>query len=311
MTKDPVLSAIVISQNDEDRIERAVRSVWTQEVPEPFEVIVVVSGHDRTADIVRERFPEVRVVELPRPALPGEARNAGLRVARGQYISFPGSHVELPQGSLAARVRAHRLGYDMVTGAILNGTDTPAGWASYFLDHSYHMPGRPSAVLSDPPTSCSYTREALVEVGGFPEGVRTGEDTVVNTALFRGGRRAFRAADVRLIHNSPCRDLRRLLVQHFGRGRGLGRILLDERGRADALPPRGDILRRYVAWRVGITDRNLERWGDAGERERYRRVRRLIKLAAVAAWAGVWTELVLHAPTAFAVLRGRGSSDRR
>src|SRR5205823_9537803 len=134
-----------------DRIERSVRAVVEQRCDQPFEVIVVTSGTDRTAEIVRDRFPDVTLVELPHPALPGEARNAGLAVARGDYVSFPGSHVELAQGSLAARLRAHRAGHPMVTGTTLNGTETAAGWASYFLDHSSVLPGRPSAPLPVPP----------------------------------------------------------------------------------------------------------------------------------------------------------------
>ncbi|HEX3834064.1 MAG TPA: glycosyltransferase, partial [Solirubrobacteraceae bacterium] len=137
----PVISAIVISRDDENRIERAVGALVAQDCPEPFEIIVVTSGTDRTADIVRSRFPQVTLVELPRPALPGEARNAGLSVARGDYVTFPGSHIELPQGSLAARVRAHESGYPMVTGSTLNGTRTWAGWASYFIDHAAVLPG--------------------------------------------------------------------------------------------------------------------------------------------------------------------------
>ena len=43
--------------------------------------------------------------------------------------------------------------YDTVaavfTGSTLNGTRTWAGWASYFLDHSSVLPGRPSTELSD------------------------------------------------------------------------------------------------------------------------------------------------------------------
>ena len=147
----PVLSAIVISRDDEHRIERTVRSVVDQQCDDPFEVIVVTSGNDRTAAIVRDRFSEVRVVELDHPALPGEARNAGLRVARGDYVSFPGSHVELAPASLAARIRVHDQGWTMVTGTTRNGTDTPAGWAGYFLDHSSVLPGRPSEQLRSAP----------------------------------------------------------------------------------------------------------------------------------------------------------------
>ena len=193
----PVLSAIVISRDDETRIERAVGSVVAQRLPEPFEVIVVTSGTDRTAEIVRTRFPSVRVVELSRPALPGEARNAGLTRARGRYVTFPGSHVELQDGSLAARVRAHRMGYAMITGTTLNGTRTRAGWAAYFVDHSSVLPGRPSAPLGQPPAHCSYLRAALEYVGGFAEDMRAGEDTLVNNELFRLGYGAWRAQDVR------------------------------------------------------------------------------------------------------------------
>ena len=141
----------MISRDDEDRIERAVGSVVEQVCPEPFEVIVVTSGTDATAAIVRRRFPDVRVVELDHPALPGEARNAGLRFARGEIASFPGSHVELLPGSLAARLRAHDQGWTMVTGTTRNGTDTAAGWAAYFLDNSSVLPDRPSEPLPDRP----------------------------------------------------------------------------------------------------------------------------------------------------------------
>ena len=136
----PVLSAIIISRDDEDRIERAVRSVVTQQSDDPVEVIVVTSGEDCTAAVVRDAFPDVRVVELDHAALPGEARNASLHITRGDYISFPGSHVELAPGSLAAGIAAHDEGWAMVTGTTRNGTDTPAGWAAYFLDHSSVVP---------------------------------------------------------------------------------------------------------------------------------------------------------------------------
>src|SRR5712692_9911289 len=156
-----LISAIVISRDDGTRILPTVRSVVEQRCDEPLEVIVVTSGTGDAAALVRRHFANVTVVELEHPALPGEARNAGLSLARGDYISFPGSHVELPQGSLAARIAAHDLGYAMVTGSIVNGTDTPAGWASYFLDHAWYMSGRPSGELSGPPAHCSYMREPL------------------------------------------------------------------------------------------------------------------------------------------------------
>ncbi|HEY7280556.1 MAG TPA: glycosyltransferase [Actinomycetota bacterium] len=293
----PALSAVVIARDDEDRIERVVRSVVDQKMPEPFEVIVVTSGGDRTAQVVLESFPTVAVVELERPALPGQARNAGLAVARGDYVSFPGSHVELPPGSLAARLRAHRSGHPMVTGTTLNGTTTPAGWASYFLDHSTVLPGRPSGVLAVPPAHCSYERELLLTVGGFPPHLRAGEDTVVNHRMYAMGARAYRAAGVRLVHESPCRTMPRLLRHHFVRGRAHGRILLEH------APPEG-VLRReelgrigpaYLPRRLGMTSANVRRWAGPELAAHYRRVGPLVAAGAAAAWTGLWFELLTPA----------------
>ncbi|MFQ5947398.1 MAG: glycosyltransferase [Acidimicrobiia bacterium] len=290
----PILSVVVISQNDEGRIERALRSVIDQECPVPFEVIVVTSGTGRTASIVREKFPQAKVVELPRPALPGEARNAGLRVARGDYVSFPGSHVELTPGSLAARVEAHERGYPMITGVTLNGTRTLSGWASYFLDHSANLPGQASGALAGPPAHCSYARDLLLEVGGFPQDMRAGEDTVVNMELTRRGYIAYRTQRVTLIHHSPCRNPLRLLRHHFTRGRAYGRILREGR-RAQGRPGSGGKLPQhillYVPQRISRTSRSVRASAEEMWRT-YRRVLPLVLAAVLAAWAGASYELL-------------------
>jgi len=139
-----------------------------QQTTEAVEFILVCSGGGATARIVREKYPQVRVIEFAEPVLPGRARNAGLQVARGDFVSFPGSHVLLPPGSLEARIRAHYLGHTMITGTVLNGTPGLSGWASYFLDQSEALPGRPSGELSAAPSHCSYLRWPLIELGGFP-----------------------------------------------------------------------------------------------------------------------------------------------
>ncbi len=284
----PVLSAIVISRNDRQTILDTVGSVAGQECPVAFEVIVAASGSDGTADVVRNVFPSVKVVDVPEPGLPGMARNAGLAVARGEYISFPGSHTELPPGSLAARIAAHERGGSMVTGSILNGTPTRAGWAAYFLDHSGSLPGRPSGELGEAPAHCSYTREALLETTGFPEDMRAGEDTVVNRELWVRGHRAFRDKELELVHHNPSRTTWLLVRNHWTRGRALGAILIADRSRRASLAYLG----RYPRWRMRRADTAVASWG--GElKSAYRHARALIRLGILAACAGAAYESVV------------------
>ncbi|MFI5046066.1 MAG: glycosyltransferase family A protein [Acidimicrobiia bacterium] len=289
------MSAVVIARDDESLIERAVGAVVRQDLEESYEIIVVTSGTDATAAVARRAFPDVTVVELDRPALPGEARNAGLRLARGRYVSFPGSHVELAPGCLAGRLAAHRRGWAMVTGTMLNGTRTWAGWASYFLDNSAVLPGRPSFVFDEAPPRCSYHREALLEVGGFPEGVRTGEDTEVNEELFRRGYGAYREREAMAYHHSPCQRPGRLLIHHFQRGRARGRILAAARSQPGRVSSRG--LGRFRSWsvlhRLRWTRANVRRWGGSLQYH-YWRALPLIVLGAIAAGVGGSYELVLR-----------------
>lgn len=292
---EPAVSVVVIARDDEAHIRRSIAAAVDQEVDEPFEVILVTSGTDGTAALVRDGFPTVTVVELPRPALPGEARNAGLAVARGRWITFPGSHIELAPGSLAARLAAHRLGWPMVTETMHNGTRTRSGWASYFLDNAGLLPARPSFAFEGPPPRCSYHRELLAEVGGFPEDRRTGEDSVVNEELFGRGYGAYRAQAAEAFHHSPCRGPAVLVVHHFQRGRGRGRML------ADALAT-GDrdgraVVRSTARWlpgRLRWTHREVARWGG-DLRGRYRSSLPLVVLGATAAWVGCWYELARRA----------------
>lgn len=270
----PAISAVVIAYHDENRIAEVMEALVGQETDGEVELILVTSGGDATAEVVRRGFPQVKVVELPEPALPGEARNVGLRLARGEYVTFPGSHVVVQPGALAAMVRAHRLGHTMVTGSVVNGCRSLSGWASYFLDHSPALPGRPSGELASAPGHCSYLRRPLVELGGFPEDRRTGEDTYVNQALWRRGHTACRASDVAIRHNSPCTSPIRLVRHHYKRGVGYGRVLLESSRRSSPSDGRRPgrlslvlyLCLRYPLRRVRFVARNVMRWGKGVRR---------------------------------------------
>jgi glycosyltransferase involved in cell wall biosynthesis len=282
---DPVVSAVVIAQNDREVIDACIEALLCQEMDEPFEVIVVCSGSDTTAQRVRERFPDVRCVQLPFPVLPGEARNIGLWMARGEYITFPGSHVRLLPGALAARVAAHDAGWKLVTTAVVNGNDTPAGWASYFVDHAAQVPTRPSGRFNGVPGHASYVTHDLRQFGGFPQDMRAGEDTVINRRLYFAGRRAWFCAESAFVHTSRARKPAQFLRHHFGRGQGHGRILRDEAelrtmDRARVAVRTGIVRLRALKVDAALLDEDLS--------GRYRSVRVLAIAGLVAFTAGTF-----------------------
>jgi len=175
----------------------------------------------------------------------------------------------------------------MVTGSVLNGNTTRAGWASYFLDHATLLPDRPSGELTHAPTRCSYVRFLLDEVGGFPEDRRAGEDTVVNTALWDLGYSAYRDQDAAAIHVSPCSTVATLASHHYKRGRAWAQILLERHGkRRTVLTRRGLLLSLYVPRRLLRIGRNVRAHGRDFRGE-YRRSYPLIVVGVLAAFWGI------------------------
>jgi hypothetical protein len=77
------VSIIVVSYNAREHLERAVASV----AEGPHEVIVVDNAStDGSPELVRERFPSVRRVELTENVGFGAGNNEGMRVASGRYF---------------------------------------------------------------------------------------------------------------------------------------------------------------------------------------------------------------------------------
>lgn len=286
----PVLSAVVIAQDDVDRIGSSLDALLAQELDEPFEIIVICSGTDGTYEAARRHSPLVRAVQLPARALPGEARNAGLWMARGEYVSFPGSHIQLLPDALAERLRTHEEGWDMVAGSVTNGNTTAAGWASYLLDHATKTPARPEGEFTGVPGSASYLTDDVISLGGFPPDVRTGEDTAVNRALHAAGRRTYFNPRISFVHTSPSVTAPQLVHHHFQRGRALGRMIRRRPTRPDIAQVRKnlDLPRR----RLATIDRALATAGPDVQ-IRYRgRIKLMVNAGALGAASGAWFELL-------------------
>ena len=87
VSRTPLVSVVIPTYNRVRLVQEAVASVLAQSY-RPLELIVVDDGStDATGDALAGRS-EVCVLRQPHTGMPGQARNAGARLARGEYLAF-------------------------------------------------------------------------------------------------------------------------------------------------------------------------------------------------------------------------------
>ena len=99
------VSAVVCNYNGEDYLEECLNSVLAQEDVDEVLVVDDVST-DGSLALLAERFPQVRVIQMPRNGGPCAARNAGMRAARNRFVLAVDNDAVLEPGLLAGLRRA-------------------------------------------------------------------------------------------------------------------------------------------------------------------------------------------------------------
>lgn len=217
----PAISVVVMGYRNEATIVDAVASLVGQEASEPFEVVVVTSGGDRSGDRVRAAFGHVRVVESPVRLMPGGARNAGVTATTGGVVAFLAADCLAEPGWIEARLAAHRAGHAVVAGAMTAAPPPrPAAWGSHFALFCHRLPGQGSGPI-DPNDAVahglSFDRAVLDRLGPFDADRRVAEDTLAAHRLGEMGVGLWLAAGVRTAHHGPG-NAWALAVDHFRRG---------------------------------------------------------------------------------------------
>ncbi|HET9152645.1 MAG TPA: glycosyltransferase [Solirubrobacterales bacterium] len=224
-TARPAVSVVIPAFNARDLIGRALESLYAQEVDAPFEIIVVASGEDDCADYLREHHSSVRVHHRGDRMLPGRARNVGVRMALGEVIAFASADTRADRRWLSERLRLHREGCDLVGGSILNGT--PHSWigtAGYLMEYSALLPVEALLRQQDIAHALSFAHSVFELVGGYPEDIATGEDTIFNQRCLNAGLRLGFAPRAGLYHDN-LRHLGEFLRHAADHGRGLAQCI--------------------------------------------------------------------------------------
>ena len=112
MNRVPIVSVVIPTRDRPGLLVRAVRSALAQTLSE-IEVIVAIDGPeagDGTAAGLRNAIqdPRLIIVNLPQPVGGSEARNAGIRESRGEFIALLDDDDEWSRNKLARQVEIAR-----------------------------------------------------------------------------------------------------------------------------------------------------------------------------------------------------------
>ena len=84
--KGPLVSIVVPVYNSEAFLQETLDSVFALEY-EPFEVIVVDDGSSDESAAIAQSYADVRCIRQENRG-PADARNEGIRSARGEFVAF-------------------------------------------------------------------------------------------------------------------------------------------------------------------------------------------------------------------------------
>jgi glycosyltransferase involved in cell wall biosynthesis len=186
--REPLISVIVPSYNSEKSIAACLTALLQQKCLAAYEIILVDSSNDRTPEIVRTQFPQVRLVHLKEKTFPGRARNQGLPHARGKIIALTDSDCMAGADWLEEILKTHESGAQVVGGGVYNAFPLhPICVAEHFLEFREFSPYSPRREIEVLPTNNLAVRREIFERFGAFSDLRASEDVVFIHTLRRNG----------------------------------------------------------------------------------------------------------------------------
>lgn len=140
MNAIPKVSVIVASRNGRQTIEECLISIEKQKEKYSIEIIVVDSSNNGTSQFIKNRFPEVKLIEFSKHALIPELWSAGIEAASGEIIAITIAQCIPDSNWVSKIIESLKLPYSAVGGAIENlETSSISDWALYFCRYSNYM----------------------------------------------------------------------------------------------------------------------------------------------------------------------------
>ncbi len=221
------LSVVVAARNGRATVEPCLRALEEQRKDGIVEIIVVDHSTDGTASIVRERFPEVEIVERADSALVPELWAEGVLRARQSIVALTTTQMAVSPGWARTLIRLHQTHpWGGVGGPIFQARGLRlADQAVYWLRFGQWGGANCQGVVHDlPGDNVSYQRARILD---FDETIRRDGfwENEIHAVLRQSGARFYAEseASARFLGHTSIRELASQRLVH-GRRFGARRV---------------------------------------------------------------------------------------
>ncbi|WP_158566793.1 glycosyltransferase [Actinomadura craniellae] len=312
----PKVSVIVPVYNCRATLERTLRSAFEQSPDvDRIEIIAVddgsTDGGGELLDKLAAGEPRLRVVHQPNSGGPGAPRNAGIDLARGEYLFFLDADDWLAPGALARMcAMADENGTDIVLGKLVGvgGRNVPAELFRESAARTSVLAPGSRLYQTMPLAALQLFRRSMVEQAGlrFGAGLRSHEDQrfVVGAYLHA----SLRSGGISVLADHDCyywseREDGTSVLQQGGAGaedvyRTVADVMELVADQVEPGPDRDGLLHRHL--RIDVFGRIQRRYLDLPDDERRRTregARRLLDAwltPRIAAWLPPHWRLIAH-----------------
>jgi len=160
----PELSVVIPSVNGLGDLVGCLEAVERLRTSVRLETIVVDRLGGAVAELVRQRFPEVRLVPVPAGTTIPMMRHAAFLEATGEAVAVIEDHVIVPPGWGRQLLDALAEGSEVAGGPIVNAaTDRLLDWATFLCEYSACLPPLPAGPAGWLPGNNVVYRRGLLE----------------------------------------------------------------------------------------------------------------------------------------------------
>jgi GT2 family glycosyltransferase len=221
-------SIIISSYNSKDKIGYCLDSIMRQKSACSYEIVVIDSSNDGTAEFIKNLYPSVKLIENRSRVFPGQARNIGIKASQGNIIISTDSDCIADDGWLESimNIFEKRKELRILGGAIINGTPGHIiGTTEYLVEFNEFTPFQAERDVDIMPTcNICFRREIFEEYGYFDNTIK-GSDTLFTRKIFEKGERIYFTPEFKVYHKNRT-NLKKILKNQYELGVGSAQVRL-------------------------------------------------------------------------------------